>query len=400
MNKHYYASATGDLSAVSAGDAISYPEDGSAVDFVAYYPYAASLTNNAYAVDVTNQSSQAAIDLLYSNNATRKDKTVTTPVQLNFKHQLTKIVMNITTDGTVPSLSGLQVTIKGTSAKGSFALADGTLTPDASTSDITANVNAAGSQAEAIILPVTSLTGGSIAFTLNGKTQTLDIPASQKYEPGTQYTYPVTITDANGTISVAFGDATIDDWTSVAGGSINIDFGDAGGTDPGTDPDPEPTETNLIVNPGFEDWTGTLPTGWDVAAYNTNISKSTDIKHSGNNAVKHTSADAAVKLQQEVDVVGGKKYRISYWYLDNDPAASSRMWSYWVAGTATVSTDEASLRPSTYSTDNSEWQQVSYTLTASETATKFRFEIRTYKGSTTEVGGAVYCDDMEVVEVQ
>lgn len=233
VNKHYRVSASGALSTASASDAIYYPENGDKVDFVAYYPYTASLSNNTYAVDVADQTSQPAIDLLYSANATNKDKTVTTPVQLTFKHQLAKIVLNISTDGSVPSLAGLKVSINGTKTKGSFALLDGTLTTDAnSVKEIAANVNAAGTLGEAIILPVDGLTGGEITFTLGSETKTWSIPAGQIYAGGSQYTYPVTIKKEGGQISVAFGNATIDDWTPVTGGNIDIEFGEGGDVPP------------------------------------------------------------------------------------------------------------------------------------------------------------------------
>ncbi|WP_448779340.1 fimbrillin family protein [Bacteroides congonensis] len=402
VNKHYYVSAEGNLSTASADDAIYYPADGSKVDFVAYYPYSAVLADNAYAIDVTNQSPQSAIDLLYSINATNKDKNVTAPVQLTFKHQLTKIVLNITKDATIPTLEGLKVAITGTKTKGSFALLNGALTPDdASTKAIEALVNKAGTLAEAIILPVNNLSGAKITFTLGGETKSWNIPEGQNYAAGTQHTYPVTIKETGGKISVSFGDASIDDWTPVIGGNIDIDFGDGGGE---VDP-PTPVETNLLVNSSFEDWNADLPVGWDNATYNTNVTKSTDVKRSGNNAVKHTSAAAAVKLQQEVAVTAGKKYRISYYYLDNDDAASSRFWSYWVDSAGKTISDSATdniLHNNTggYSENNPDWQHVTNTLVAPAGTVKFRFEVRTYKGSSTAIGGAVYYDDFEVVEVQ
>lgn len=247
VNKHYRVSAAGSVSAASADDAIYYPEDGSKVDFVAYYPYTASLNNNTYAVNLADQSSQPAIDLLYSVNATQKDKTVSAPVQLTFKHQLTKIVLNISKDATIPTLAGLQVAVIGTKTKASFALSNGALTPEGSAQDFAAKVNEGGTLAEAIVLPVTGLTGGKISFTLGGKTKTWDIPANQNYEAGSKYTYPVTIKEEGGQISVSFGDASISDWTTVNGGNIDIDFGDST-VDPDPDPEPEPgVETEFFA---------------------------------------------------------------------------------------------------------------------------------------------------------
>ncbi|MBR8706016.1 BF2992 family fimbrillin-A clan protein [Bacteroides pyogenes] len=398
VNKHYKADATGKLSPVSEADAIYYPESGEKVDFVAYYPYKSTLSENKYMVDLADQSSQSAIDLLYSMNAKQKDKTSTEPVQLVFKHQLAKILFNISKDASISSLAGLKVSISGMKTKASFSLSDGTLTPDDnSVKNIETKVNADGTLAEAIILPVTALAGAKVLFSLGEETKEWSIPETQSYQSGSKYTYTVTIKKSGGAMSVVFGNATIEDWNSVEAGSINIDFENG---EP-VEPDPEPTEENLVKNPGFEDWTSDLPVGWDNAAYNTGVSKSTDIKHTGENAVKHTSTTSTMKLQQEVAIVGGKKYRISYWYLDNDPAASSRFWSSWVdASNKPLDDDKASLQVNEYSQDNPEWKQVSLTLTAPQSAVKFRFEVRTYKGSSTAVGGAVYYDDFEIVEVK
>lgn len=161
----------------------------------------------------------------------------------------------------------------------------------------------------------------------------------------------------------------------------------------GTDPEPS---KNLVVNPGFENWTLDLPTAWDNATYNTGIQKETTIVHGGGLSVKQ-AATATNKVQQEVTIEGGKTYRISYWYLDNTPNAKSRPWIFWLNGTTTLDDHASDLRPTAYSTDNSAWQQFTKTLVAPAAANKLRFEVRTYKeGDNT---GFSYFDDFEVVEV-
>ncbi len=166
------------------------------------------------------------------------------------------------------------------------------------------------------------------------------------------------------------------------------------------DPDPTPTG-NLVENPWFEDWTGDLAASWDNS-YNTpkaGITKSTDIKHSGNNALKQVSASSTSKIQQEVAITGGKTYRISYWFLDNDTKASTRMWSSWISGSTVLTDNKAELQQEAYSKENADWQQVTLTLKAPVTADKFRFEVRTYKQSADNLGGFIYYDDFEIVEV-
>lgn len=165
-------------------------------------------------------------------------------------------------------------------------------------------------------------------------------------------------------------------------------------------PDPTPND-NLVLNPGFEDWSGALAEHWDNS-FNTpksGITKSTDIKRSGNNALKQVSASSTSKIQQEVTINGGKTYRISYWFLDNDTKASTRMWSSWLNGTTALADNKADLQQEAYSSESADWQQVVLTLTAPPAANKFRFEVRTYKQSATDFGGFIYYDDFEIIEV-
>ena len=179
--------------------------------------------------------------------------------------------------------------------------------------------------------------------------------------------------------------------------------GNPGGGTVDPDPDPEPSGSNLLTNPGFEDWTATLPTAWDNKTYNTGeIVKETTIKHEGNNSLRQTSASGTNKVQQEVNIIGGKKYRISYWFLDNDTKASSRYWFAIVGSDNKTITDiNDQIQQKDYSTDNAEWQNVVIEFTAPEGAVKMRYEVRTYRNmDSDEAGGYIYYDDMELTEVQ
>lgn len=167
--------------------------------------------------------------------------------------------------------------------------------------------------------------------------------------------------------------------------------------------DPEPIGENLLINPGFEDWTGELPMGWDNK-YNTGeIVKEVTIKHSGNNSLRQKSQTGTNKIQQEVAVEGGKKYRLSYWFLDNDPKARSRYWFALVdeAG-KTVNDLNSEIQQSAYSVDNSEWQQVEIEITLPKNVVKIRYELKTYRGGDEQGtdGGYIYYDDMELVEIK
>ena len=177
--------------------------------------------------------------------------------------------------------------------------------------------------------------------------------------------------------------------------------GEGGGT---IDPEPEPEPgINLLTNPGFEDWTNTLPTAWDNKTYNTGeIVKETSIKHGGNNALRQTSTNETNKIQQEVAITAGKKYKISYWFLDNDTKASSRYWFAMVGSDGkTINDINKQIQQNDYSTDNAEWQQVTIEFTAPAGTVKMRYEVRTYRNmDSNESGGYIYYDDMELVEIQ
>lgn len=572
QNKKYIAQTNGTLTAAS-GNGIYLPESGS-VDFIAYYPYTTSVSGNKIAVNVSDQSKPAAIDLIYSNGTKGIEATSATTVDLAFTHQLTKITLNVTKDATVETLSGLGVTMKGISTEGEFNLADGTLTATAGTNnkDVAMYIDAQGTTATAtaIILPTaasTDQTSLNLTFNLNGQSFTHTISDASIFEKGKNVSFNANLSINNGKPVVTIGAATIEDWDEKLGGDINVDFD--GGTQPGgetvvldesfatgqgsftidnkqlpngegsfvwnlgsfnddkfmkasayiggtkyaseswlvsppvdltqattatltfdhahnyagtaeeeftlwatetsadnwqqltidkygsgfkfttatidlsayagktikfafkyisttdaagtweiknvkvvangegggtIDPEPEPEPgINLLTNPGFEDWTNTLPTAWDNKTYNTGeIVKETSIKHGGNNALRQTSTSGTNKIQQEVAITAGKKYKISYWFLDNDTKASSRYWFAMVGSDGkTINDINKQIQQNDYSTDNAEWQQVTIEFTAPAGTVKMRYEVRTYRNmDSNESGGYIYYDDMELVEIQ
>ena len=241
-NKQFVADDRGNLTA-AADQALVYPEG--AVDFVAYYPFTANVTDNKVDVDVKNQSKPADIDLLYSNNATNKTASANA-VNLGFKHQLATVRLNIKAQG-IASTAGLTATLTGSKTAGSFNLADGSLAvTDASAADIAFTVNAAGTLADAIVLPQNAA-NVKVKFTLKGKTVEQALPAaSATWAAGNRYAIDVTLKgESTGEIYVNFGQATITDWTDVPSGSFDVDF--TGGTvDPGTGGGSTGTETVIF----------------------------------------------------------------------------------------------------------------------------------------------------------
>lgn len=154
------------------------------------------------------------------------------------------------------------------------------------------------------------------------------------------------------------------------------------------------TGQNLMLNGDLENWpSATSPEGWDKAE---NIFQESVNVLNGASSARHESADGTQDFQQVVEgIIPGTNYTISYNFLDNDPAARTRIWSYWLSGDNTLTNDEEILRPSTYSEDSPDWQLWEAELTAPPTADAFRFEVRVYKQDGIP-GGSVYYDDFEV----
>jgi len=241
-NKSYTTNGDGEFKPSAADQNINYPETGS-VDFVAYYPYKASLTNNTYPVDVTNQSSQPAIDLLYSNNATGLSKT-STVANLSFSHQLAKIEFTVKSGYGVTDLSGLTAALNGISTKADFDLATGTLANPSQTADVAAKITAqtASVLAEAIVLPLADASGKVVTFTLPSGKFTLTLPANTKFEAGKRYTYDIELRNGTAPTPIAVAlKATITDWTTVPSGSYTV------GQDAGTVTPPTGVETVLYT---------------------------------------------------------------------------------------------------------------------------------------------------------
>lgn len=236
QNKKYIAQTNGTLTA-APGNGIYLPESGN-VDFIAYYPYTTSVSGNKLAVNVSDQSNPAAIDLIYSNGTKGVAATTSTTIKLGFTHQLTKVTLNVTKDETIETLNGLGVNIKGISTEGEFNLADGTLTATAGTNnkDVAMYIDAQGTTATAtaIILPTaasTDQTSLNLTFNLNGQSFTHTISDASIFEKGKNVSFYANLSINNGKPVVTIGAATIEDWGEKLGGDINVDFD--GGTQPG-----------------------------------------------------------------------------------------------------------------------------------------------------------------------
>lgn len=212
-NVKYVTSGSSSFLPADESDEIIFPFNGSSVDFISYYPYREDITDLLYSVDLTNQSEQAGIDLLFSDNA-KGFNSKNPNVRMQFSHQLSKIVLNIV-HGKSFDLSDLSVIISNTGTHASFDLATGTLSATIAYGDVELMVNTDGSVAEAILLPEDDISGMYLWFIIGEETEVYKFPLADgleidAFEKSTKYTYNVTLfTDE----TVVITDGNITDWT-------------------------------------------------------------------------------------------------------------------------------------------------------------------------------------------
>lgn len=195
-----YATSKGDGYFVSQNSPIYYPEDNSAVDFIAYYPYSETISDyKNYPIDLSNQTKQNAIDLMTAVNLTGRDQT-SPQGNLQFKHLLAKLVLNLkSTSGS--SLKGIKASISGLQVKGTANLSNGSITPSGEATDFSLYINEEATQAEAILLPQALSGKLKIKLELNGQSKEIETEISGNIEQGSKYIYNVNVNYQGGEIT-------------------------------------------------------------------------------------------------------------------------------------------------------------------------------------------------------
>jgi len=164
-------------------------------------------------------------------------------------------------------------------------------------------------------------------------------------------------------------------------------------------------QQNLITNGDFENWTAENPVNFDekligTVTYNDLITKETTTVQAGN-AVKQESKVQGTTQYLEygnlVPVVAGHNYTISYWYMDNDTKANTRLWSTWLNDNTVATGDQTNIQESEFSTESAQWVHKILTVTAPVGATKLRYQVRTYSQNNTS-GGFIYYDNLSLVD--
>ena len=186
------------------------------VDVYGYYPYAAKKKNNtddldptAIEIDVSNQTSQKAIDFMRARTGNMNNENIA--IELLFQHRLVKLVFNLKQgegllEDELKDASSLTMTIGGQPVAATYNLYNDAFIITAANNDITP-VKASSAPTgyvrtfEAIVLPngASNPAGDrtvTIEFFRNSKDiikNTFTIPGSTYFEKGFKYTYNVTV---------------------------------------------------------------------------------------------------------------------------------------------------------------------------------------------------------------
>lgn len=210
---------------------IYYPQDNTAVDFVAYYPYMEigindrELKDYIYPIRVDDQSKPGTIDLLYTTAKNRT--TASNPVNLNFAHKLSKfrVQINHRPGSDISMLKDLKVILNNMPIAAGFSLIDTKFTyknedGESETGSILLRTVNVGLEYDGIIIPHSANTYPfrSILFTapgVGGSTPfnySWDISDDSFFLGGKEYTFIFMLEGS----ALKFAGITISDWGNVS----------------------------------------------------------------------------------------------------------------------------------------------------------------------------------------
>ena len=207
-----YTTTTGNGTFTPTAGGLKFPADGSAVDFIAYYPYTGSLDNYTYAVDLTDQRRPSTIDLLYANDAKGFSQS-SNIVRLNFRHQLVRVELTIKSADN-KQLTGVKVDLNNQPLRATFDLNTGTFSQIAADrGTIAMNATSAGTllTATAFILPGQRDITVTITAT-DGTTKQITLDANKNLKQGDKYTKKISVKNLGSTETPA---PTYTHWTET-----------------------------------------------------------------------------------------------------------------------------------------------------------------------------------------
>ena len=193
-----------------------YPPSGSNVDICAYHPAG---TTNTFTVAANQQSPDdyRASDLMWAQLTDINKNTDAADRVLKFNHLCSKIIVKLIKGNGVTSaeINAASITLEGGGEYnqlimgGTFGAGQGSLTADANNwGTMTITTNAGTAYHAAVVIPQ-NMNGKKITVALGGGSQSYTI-SDTTFEPGTRYTYTITVNKGELVVS-----ATIEPWTNA-----------------------------------------------------------------------------------------------------------------------------------------------------------------------------------------
>lgn len=228
-NIKHSAATAGASTTFQTSDVMYYPTDGSAVDFMAYHPYSESVSTE-YPINLSVQTNQTALDLMYAVSGQSYTQTSGTAVSLTFNHQLVKVIINVTAEESVGDISNAELTLKGMNTTAKFNLLTAELSDEAGAADITPYKSSVANRYEAVLLPLAAFTAEHIVeFKVGEKVYKWTISENDgnitQFKSGFKYTFNVNLTSTGTDVEVEPEQGgSVNPWTPDGGdGTANPD---------------------------------------------------------------------------------------------------------------------------------------------------------------------------------
>lgn len=319
-----------------------FPEDGTAVNVVAYYPQG-EVVDNKLSLDLANQDNQPKIDLMSAKaeNASKSSPTV----NLGFKHRLTKLFFKIegdvNTDGINATISNQYTKIQYDILNDKLLIAEGS-----EKENIVMKYWGANRFVEAIVLPNeegNAAEDRQLTFQLNEKIFKATISNSTTFEAGKKYIYKVKFEQtSSGNINVSITGVSIKNWddindsegNTIIPGTLKFDklYLASGFTDWG-----QPYEMTKSEEEKTFTWTGNVQNDNQEMKFTLlQQSNSGDVQLMPN---MNGANNKDVVLGAEMDA-----YPVIYYYKENDPIKRDNKWVITEKGTYTVTVNVETMK--------------------------------------------------------
>ena len=206
-----YTNSADNVNSFTSQSPIEYSGNESSVNFMAVYPFSASVTSGNYTFTLGNES-LSKNDIMYA--ATASVTAGTEDVTLEFTHKLTKIVLQLNDENGDP-VTGATISIDKQRVNGTMDMATGAVT---STDSYTSTLGFAESNGtyEAIVLPDGGCEGRSVLIEAAGKKYSYPV-GDIAFEGSKKYIIPVSLQPAGpGEETIIKLDAvsvSIENWT-------------------------------------------------------------------------------------------------------------------------------------------------------------------------------------------